>query len=122
MASNATGISGAELKVSLQGLGIPPAWFADYVNVTMRTVVRWFDGDAVSPEIAAAVDKLEESTLVEMRKMLKQAGEGEHVKLRTYRTDKDFGGKWPSSWHRALTYRVKEHLERQGKRVEGVYR
>lgn len=119
---DASPTSGAALKVALQGLGLLPSWFAEHMGVTMRTVVRWFDSDTVAPEVAAAADKLSEKTLDEMRKMLKTVGDDDPVRLWTYRTDSEFPGQWPATWHRALTFRVREHLIAQGKTVTVEYR
>lgn len=106
---NDTTISGPELKTTLQGLGIPPSWFADRVGVTMRTVVRWFDTDAVPARAASELDKLNASTLTEMRQVLSRSQKNGVV--RTYRTDKDLDDGLPASWHRALTFRVIDHLK-----------
>lgn len=121
------GMTGAELKVALQALGLPPSWFAEHMRVTMRTVVRWFDGTAVSSDIAVAVDALSDQALAEMRKMVKAAGNADPVTLHTYRTDGEFKAEWPdtdkpASWHRALTFRVMEHLKAEGKIVNVEYK
>lgn len=119
-------MSGAALKVKLQGMGLPPSWFAIRMGVTMRTVVRWFDGDDVAPEVADEVEKLSNSTLDEMRKMVakvEKASNGDTVTLKTYRTDDEFSSRiWPASWHRALTFRVLEHFEAQGYSVNIEYK
>jgi hypothetical protein len=119
-------MTGADLKVALGGLGIPPSWFAAKMNVTMRTVVRWFDGGQVSPDVVRQVDFLCDRTEKEMRKLLSGARESARgaVILQTYRTDEEFESQigWPASWHRMLTFRVKEHLEAQGNTVVVKYR
>ena len=103
-----TTISGPELKATLQGLGIPPSWFADRVGVTMRTVVRWFDVDAVPDRAAAELATLNRRTLTEMHHVLSRSQDNGVVS--TYRTDKDISDGLPASWHRALTFRVLDHL------------
>lgn len=119
-------LSGAELKTSLGGLGLPPSWFAEMFGVTMRTVVRWFDSAHVSDEVASELDKLAETTVDEMRKMVNKAernGE-DPITLRTYRTDEEYtsANDWPASWHRMLTFRVMDHLRAQGHTVNVEYR
>jgi hypothetical protein len=122
-------INGAELKVILGALGLPPSWFAGRMNVTMRTVVRWFDGADVSDEVHVELRNLEALTLEEMRNAMSTADTtpaGTTV-LKTYRTDEEFEGPYfvddvfngnmPSSWHRQLTFRVLEHLRAQGRTV-----
>ena len=103
-----TTISGPEMKCTLQGLGIPPSWFADRVGVTMRTVVRWFDVDAVPDRAAAELATLNRRTLTEMHQVLSRSQDNGVVS--TYRTDKDISDGLPASWHRALTFRVLDHL------------
>jgi hypothetical protein len=126
MTSPTKTMTGADLKVALGGLGIPPSWFASRMNVTMRTVVRWFDGEQVSSDVIDKVDFLCDRTEKEMRKMLSGARESVDgaVILQTYRTDEEFESQigWPASWHRMLTFRVREHLEAQGKAVTVEYR
>lgn len=122
-------MNGPELKVRLGGLGLPPSWFAERLGVTMRTVVRWFDGEDVAPLVAAEVSRLDSLTITEMRKVIEKIGdvkEGDTVKLTTFRTDEEFPkrGKvhWPASWHRQLSFRVLEHLEAQGAAVRVEYK
>lgn len=122
-------MSGAELKVRLGALGLPPSWLAEHCNVTMRTVVRWFDGDVVPLHVADELDKLADATLNEMQRMATKAekdiakrGDGRTI-LTTYRTDEEYGSiaGWPASWHRQLTFRVLEHLEAQDYEVAVRY-
>lgn len=117
-------ITGAELKTRLGGLGLPPSWFADLMGVTMRTVVRWFDGGMVSPEVSVELEKLSDATIAEMQKMVAKVGDTDGVTLRTYRTDDEYisGDGWPASWHRALTFRVLDHLRAQGRTVNIEYK
>jgi len=131
MTTTTTPMAGAELKVRLQGLGLPPTWFAERLGVTMRTVVRWFDGEDVSPVVADELEKLSDLAVDEMRKMLDKVGwtDGDaDVTLVTYRTDKSVPAsrgkapKMPASWHRALTFRVMEHLRAQGATVHIEYK
>lgn len=117
-----TEMSGAMLKTKLEGLGLSPSWFGNEMSVTPRTVVRWFDLDVVAPEVAYEIDLLSERTVEEMRKMLADIDDDvDLVKLRTYRTDKEFDGPWPASWHRSLTFRVLDHLKAQGRSVTVEY-
>lgn len=114
-------MTGAEFKTSLGALGLPPSWFADRMGVTMRTVVRWFDGESVSPRVAAELEKLSELTILEMSDMVMCAGDDNPVTLRTYRVDSEIDGDMPAEWHRALTFRVMEHFRAQGKTVTVEY-
>jgi hypothetical protein len=120
MTAPTTTMTGAELKVKLNGLGLAPSWLADRMGVTMRTVVRWFDGDRIPSRVPADLEQVAEATLDEMRKMvdtIEPSSDGTVV-LRTYRTDDEFGDKqWPASWHRMLVFRVLEHFKAQGNTV-----
>lgn len=125
MSMDAKPITGAELKTRLGGLGLPPTFLATRMGVTMRTVVRWFDGDGVSQEVADELQRLEAKTLEEMTRMLEEIDDTVvDATLRTYRTDEEFSNRygWPASWHRALTFRVLEHLEAQEHTVSVEYR
>lgn len=117
-------MNGCELKVRLGGLGLPPSWFATRMNVTMRTVVRWFNSDVVEPAVGDEIEKLSDLTVKEMLKMLNRVPDEGPVVLKTYRTDKEFTSKhnWPASWHRLLTARLREHLEAQERVVRMEYR
>lgn len=121
-------MTGAALKVTLGGLGLPPSWFAKRVGVTMRTVVRWFDGDNVPPRVATEIAALQKMTLDEMRKTVSAVSSTDSVvRLWTYRTDKELTNSvpikgLPAAWHRALTFRVAEHLRAQGRSVTVEYR
>lgn len=114
-------MNGAALKVALGGLGLPPTWFAEKMGVTMRTVVRWFDGGDVSAEVAAEIDRLQELALQEMIDIVNEWNEKPGVvELKTFRTDKQTEG-WPATWWRQITFRVREHFEAQGRSVTVVY-
>ena len=140
-------LNGATLKTVLGGLGISPGWFACHSGCTMRTVVRWFDANEISPTVTEMVQEIEQLTVDEMLRMVQEAEEqrteGDEytpVKLRTYRTDQvydeEMGAKkklcvvcgklhevsLPASWHRQLTFRVLEHFRAQGVPVKVVYK
>ena len=125
MTAPTTTMTGALLKVTLNGLGVAPSWFAERMGVTMRTVVRWFDGDPIPATVAPELEQLCERTVDEMRNMVEatEPDDDGTVVLRTYRTDQRFGSEeWPASWHRMLTFRVAEHFRAQGNTVVVEYR
>jgi hypothetical protein len=114
-------ISGPELKTTLTGLGLTPKWFAGRLNISMRTVVRWFDQAEVPEYAARELDLVHGLTRSEMRGVL-ESWESTGV-VRTFRCSFDItpdhprAGEYamPASWHRALTFRVLEHLRASGK-------
>jgi len=115
-------VSGSEVKVKLEGLGLPPSWLAAKTGRTMRTIVRWFDVPA-SPQVIEVLEEASQRTLDEMLTMISAVGDDQNVVLTTYRTDKKFVNDegWPASWHRALTFRVVEHLRAEGRTVRVEY-
>lgn len=113
-------ISGPELKTVLTGLGLTPGWFADRLNVSMRTVVRWFDQGKVPEPAARELDQVHSLTRSEMREVLD--GWRATGVVRTFRCSFDITPDhtlaseyaMPASWHRALSFRVLEHLRVSG--------
>jgi len=119
-----TAMSGAELKTWLGALGIPPSWLASHLRVTMRTVVRWFDSESVSPQVIAAVELLRDLTNFEMARLRKSVdGRRADVVLKTYRTDDEYpnADDMPATWHRQVVYRLMEELRKEGKVVTVQY-
>ncbi len=114
-------ISGPELKTTLTGLGLTPKWFAGRLNISMRTVVRWFDQEEIPEYAALELEHVRSLTRVEMRNVL--AAWGNTGAVRTFRRDCDITPEHelsdeyavPASWHRALTFRVVEQLRSNGK-------
>lgn len=117
-----TTISGAELKVQLTGLGLTPVWFAERLQVTPRTVVRWFGCDSIPRYAAVELDRVREATAEAMHHMI-SAGRI-HGTVYTQRTDPPGVQELntlPAAWHRALTFRVLEILRNDGRDVAVAY-
>jgi hypothetical protein len=112
-------ISGPELKTALTGLGLTPKWFAGRLDISMRTVVRWFDLEEIPEYAARELEHVRSLTRVEMRNVL--AAWGNTGAVRTFRRDCDITHEHeleyavPASWHRALTFRVVEQIRSNGK-------
>ena len=113
-------ISGPELKTTLTGLGLTPKWFAGYLNISMRTVVRWLDQERIPEYAAKELDLIHAVTRTEMIDVLAD-GISSGV-LRTFRRNSDVTSDHglpaeyplPASWHRALTFRAVEQLRSRG--------
>lgn len=103
-------MSGAELKVQLAGLGLTPVWLAEQLDIATRTVHRWCGQDRVPARAVAEIDKVIAETNLEMNRTY-QAMLVDGV-LRTQRIDTP--GHLPATWHRALTFRVLEHVRNEG--------
>lgn len=116
-------LTGAQLKVTLGALGLPPIWFAQHCGVAMRTVVRWCDGETVPSYVAEKLETLCDETLAEMLAEVEkiEAAGDKSVVLQTYRTDDEIDSVWPALWHRQLTFRVTEHLRAQDYSVRIEY-
>jgi hypothetical protein len=115
-------ITGPEMKVLLGGLGISPGWFGSHLGVTMRTVVRWFDGDPIPQRAMDAVDALCTATNEEIELLRKLIDRRRSVvTLKTFRTDEEFPGLMgmglPASWHRQIVFRLMTQLRAEGKTV-----
>jgi len=109
----------AELKCTLDYLGVSVHWFGDRVHAHKRTVVRWCDGDSLMPETVprAIEDIMTETKVAEaaLRAEVQTTGDGTHV-LRSYRTDHQFHtarpeyAAFPAEWHRQMAARVAAEL------------
>ena len=112
-------MSGAELKVLLTGLGLTPAWLADRLGTTRRTLIRWFDLDQVPDSVLDEMERIEDYTDEQIVKML-TLNQGV---LHTRRTDE--GGSQsdplPATWHRAATYRALQHCRASGIKTRIAY-
>lgn len=110
-------MTGAQLKTILQGLGLPPSWFAAHMGVTMRTVVRWFDSGVIPFETSEAVIKLQVKTQIEVDRLVTAVAAHPPV-IVTYRTDREWQDRGMpnmtvpcvASWHRAIVFRTAEAL------------
>lgn len=114
-------MSGAELKVCMSGLGLTSVWLAEEVGVNVRSVLRWYEADAVPANVVAAIDRITAHTSEEMHRLahgLRTSGT-----LHTYRTDSRCSelNTLPASWHRALTYRVLEYVRSEGRNAAVAY-
>ena len=107
-------MTGAELKVQLTGLGLPLVWLADRLGVSKRTILRWYDRDKVPAIAVMEIDRVAAITSDEMSRVIYAMENGV---VHTQRTDAEGVAECntlPASWHRALTFRVLEHIRSQG--------
>ena len=114
-------MSGAELKVRLTGLGLTPAWLADHLNVTSRTILRWLDQDEVPAKAVAAIKAASEVTDKEIEKIT-HTGYVAGV-IYTRRTDDGVAERntLTATWHRHATFRALNDLRSQGVPVIVAY-
>ena len=104
-------MSGAELKVQLTGLGLSPLWLAGQLGISKRTVLRYFDRDAVPADAVAEIDRVTRLTRDEMSRVIYAMENG---MVYTRRTGVAECNTFPATWHRALTFRALEHVRSQG--------
>jgi hypothetical protein len=104
-------MSGAELKVVLTGLGLTPAWLADQLHVTSRTILRWMDQGVVPAKVVAVIETVSEVTDKEIEKIAQTARIA--GVLYTRRTDDEGVAErntLSANWHRHATFRALNDL------------
>jgi len=115
-------MSGAELKVVLTGLGLTPAWLANQLHVTSRTILRWMDDPAVPAKVVAVIETVSEVTDKEIEKIA-QAARIAGI-LYTRRTDDEGVAErntLSANWHRHATFRALSSLHDSGTTVTVEY-
>jgi hypothetical protein len=114
-------MSGAELKVILTGLGLTPAWLADQLHVTSRTILRWMDEPKVPNKVVAVIEAVYKVTDTEIEKIT-QAARSAGV-LYTRRTDEGVAERntLSATWHRHATFRALNGLRDNGTPVKVEY-
>ena len=101
---------------------MPPSWFADHMHVTMRTVVRWFDGGDITNEVFLAVKSLENQAEIAVDVLVDEWRGEQGDPLYTYRTDEECpDNDLPASWYRAVVFRAAERIARMGLTAEVEY-
>ncbi len=113
-------MNGAELKSTLDVLGLTPVWFAERCGATRRSVIRWCDGESRVPEHAVLELKRIEAHTLEVIDDLVTDYEPDDdgvVVFGTYRTDVEFwrdvlSAEFPAVWHRILTARAADDVAR----------
>jgi hypothetical protein len=115
-------MSGAELKVILTGLGLTPAWLAEQLHVTSRTILRWMDDQTIPARAVAVIETVSEVTDKEIEKIAKTARIA--GVLYTRRTDDEGVAErntLSANWHRHATFRALNSLHDSGTPVKVEY-
>ena len=115
-------MSGAELKVILTGLGLTPAWLADQLRVTPRTILRWMDDPAVPAKVVAVIEAACEVTDKEIERIAQSARIGGVIRAR--RTDDEGVAErnaLPAAWHRHAAFRALNDLRNSDTPVKVEY-
>lgn len=115
-------MSGAELKVMLTGLGLTPQWLAHQLDITHRTILRWFDLDTVPTKAVKIIEAVCEVTDKEMEKITHAAQIGGVIYTR--RTDDESVAErntLSANWHRHLAFRALNSLRDSGVPVTVEY-
>lgn len=107
-------MTGAELQVMREFLGLSTSWLAQHMAMNERRMMRMeADQESVPDALMSVVDAIADETKAEVhdmiaqyRRKVKASAEGDIVTIRTYRTDKEYNGKYPSRWHRMVCARV----------------
>lgn len=115
-------MSGAELKVTLTGLGLTPAWLAAQLHVTSRTILRWMDDPAVPVKAVAVIEAVCKTTDKEIEKIAQTARIAGI--LYTRRTDNEGVAErntLPATWHRHAAFRALNDLRNSDTPVKVEY-
>lgn len=123
-------MNAAELKVDLQGLALSAVWFARHMEVSVRTVRRWLEGEAIPDDVGKEVRRLKkiaDAAVQDQISAVRAAGavRGQVVHLQTYRLDSDLyadGYYAPASWHRMIIFRAADALRKKRYSVTIDYR
>ncbi|GEL19323.1 helix-turn-helix domain-containing protein [Pseudonocardia asaccharolytica] len=105
-------MTGAELRVVREHLGLTTRWLAEHLRVQERTVHRWeADVSPIPDGVRCAVEDLETRTAAVVTTAIEACLDAPDPKILTYRTDGDYQAHhpeqpWPASWHRAVVARV----------------
>lgn len=105
-------MTGAELRVVREWLGLTTRWLAERLSVQERTVHRWeADASPIPDAIRVTVEQLEADTAAVVSAAVDTLNDAADPGILTYRTDADYRVHhpelpWPASWHRAVTARV----------------
>lgn len=106
----------------LTGLGLTPAWLADQLNVTSRTILRWMDDTAVPAKVVVVIEAVSDVTDKEIKKII-QTAQVAGV-LHTRRTDDEGVAErntLPATWHRHAAFRALNDLRNSGTPVKVEY-
>lgn len=105
-------MTGAELRVVREWLGLTTRWLADHLDVAERSIHRWESGERPIPDgVRLAVERLEQATSEIVEAAVTACNDAPDPGLITYRSDGEYAEHhpeqpWPASWHRAVVARV----------------
>ncbi len=109
-------MSGAELRVVREHIGLTVDWLAAHLHVAPRSIHRWEAGERDIPDgIRDAVETLEARTAEHVTAAVEACNTSRDPALATYRTDGEYRAHhpeltWPASWHRAVVARVAQEV------------
>ena len=127
--AGAAPMSGAELRCTVEYLGLTDDWAAARLGVTRRTVQRWMHGERPIPlGVQRRVESWVTQTWEEYGLLLGSLSVYPGEPILTFRRDEDYWArrpdsgwldtKWPARWHRALAARVAAET---GARIEYLF-
>ncbi|MEP7763922.1 helix-turn-helix domain-containing protein [Sanguibacter sp. 25GB23B1] len=115
-------VTGAELRVRREYLGLSGGWLAEHLGVQSRTLRRWEAGMSPIPDgVGEALEELESWTAKVVIATIAAASVAEGVDgepdrlILTYPNDEEYhahvpGETRPASWHRAVSARVRQAI------------
>ncbi|HEY6117651.1 MAG TPA: DUF1870 family protein [Candidatus Dormibacteraeota bacterium] len=115
-----TTMTAAEFQATREALGLTGDWLAGHLGVSPRTVRHWEQGKYAIPEgVYLQMHQLAAAARAFYKDLVRQAeetiGRGEPARITVYRSTEDYHAAeptatMPASWHRAVAWRVREHL------------
>jgi len=109
-------MTGAELRMVRDYLGLTGDWLAAHLKVSPRTVRHWEHGRHPIPDgVRLAVEHLEELTAQQVHAYSTALLDVPDPCVVTYRNDAEYeaaapGAGWPAGWHRQVLARVAERV------------
>ena len=101
----------AEFRMVREHLGLDQQWIADRLDVAVRSVQRWEQGDSQVPDgVRLQMEAWERETAETVGLAIDRLHDARDPVVGTYRDDGTYrrldGGGWSARWHRAMVARV----------------
>lgn len=112
MTAAAPSMTPAEFRCLRESLGISTGWFATYLDIAERTILRWEYGrNPLREHAIATLQAIADDAAAVYDEFAAALATDPAAPIRTYRTDDDYrtaepGSVYPASWHRAIAQRV----------------
>lgn len=109
-------MTGIELKMIREWLGVSGDWLAEKLNVTPRTVRHWEAGrNAIPDGVRLEVERMEVLTAQAVTAGIEALMDLPEPTVMTYYSDEQYHERdpdagWPASWHRRVVARIAQEV------------